>query len=52
MIQPELIALAAKVGQGLATASETKLFLVQFHAKINELRDFVATLPKLALAPR
>ncbi|MBP9772005.1 MAG: hypothetical protein KBD16_03750 [Candidatus Pacebacteria bacterium] len=48
MIQPELIALAAKVGQGLATAAETKFFLVQFHAKVNELREFIGTLPKLA----
>ncbi len=48
MIQPELLELAAKVGQGLATAGETKLFIVQFQARIAEMREFISTLPKLA----
>jgi hypothetical protein len=47
MIQPELMLLAAKIGQGLATADETKVFLLQLQGKIAGLREFIAALPKL-----
>jgi hypothetical protein len=46
MTKEELIELANKVREGNATPEERSTFFAEFKAKLADLKDFVATLPK------
>jgi hypothetical protein len=51
MTNEELLALAAKVKEGTATAAEQELFFREFQEKVADLEQYVATLPKITDEP-
>jgi hypothetical protein len=48
MTKEELVALAAKVREGKATVRETETFFRELKKKTADLKEFVASLPKVA----
>lgn len=46
MIKEEIIGLAQKIKEGKATSEETKSFFEEFNKIVDDLEEFLKTLPK------